>query len=337
MKKVVIGLALFVGMAIYFLVQKTPNTVLEKEPISSAKPLKIKDSITGLKEIAKRKITLKIPGRDSSLHPCHKVIDNLAESSFEEIKEQSGELFDVFKNVNCINEYSRVVKNNPQMLELLKNCALKYTPYCDALIFFLKSWAVSLKYPDTMDVADLDESILANKLMFNFNSNPALPLDVLNKNLVILDELIAKDPSLYGAQKAKLIHLFAKEFQYNEDVEEEFQNTLESLNSFRSDPEIEEMVMVKTLTNKKFKKEDALNRIDEFIEKFPGNPKGPYYRAALEWNLMQNPKEAKFWLEKAKSLAPNDRQVIHSYESLKNAKLGQSIFYFSFQFNLEKV
>jgi tetratricopeptide (TPR) repeat protein len=230
-----------------------------------------------------------------------------------------------------------VLKNNPQLLDLEKKCLANNSPECDSLLFFLKTWAVSLKYPDNIDPADLDETILANKLMYNFTANPALPPEVLDQNLKFLDEIISKNPSSYGAQKAKLIHLFAKEFQYNADVEEEFQNTLDSMESLKSDMEVIEMLLVKTFTTKNRSREKILEKINNFIEKYPQSPKGPYYRAALEWNLMQNPKETKNWLEKAKSLDPSDAVVLNSLENLKHAQPGEAIFYFTFHFDLEEV
>jgi hypothetical protein len=192
-----------------------------------------------------------------------------------------------------------------------------------------------MKYPDDIDPRDLDETILANKIMFNFTANPSLPKEILDKNLILLEEIISKDPSLYGVQKAKLIHLFAKGFQYGDNLEEEFQNTLDSIGTLRSDPEVEEMLIVKKFIEKNFDNEKTLSMLNDFMKNFPENPKGPYYRAAIEWNIKKDPHNTKFWLEKAKKLAPSDPQVRYSLDSLKNAKPNQSIFYFSFHFDLE--
>ncbi len=338
MKKSIFGLGMFLALAIYFLVQKTPSKIEEVQPSIVNKPLKTKETSPSLKELAKRKIDTKLPSiKDTALHPCHKIIDSLVDNSFEEIKENTEDLYDHLRNANCKKALEPVLKNNPELLGLEKKCLANNSLECDSLLFFLKTWAVSLKYPDSIDISDLDETILANKLMYNFTANPALPPEVLNQNLKILDEIISKNPSSYGAQKAKLIHLFAKEFQNNADVEEEFQNTLDSMNSLKSDPEVEEMLVVKPFIKQNRSSEKILEKINNFMEKYPQSPKGPYYRAALEWNLMQNPKETKNWLEKAKSLDPRDAAVLNSLENLKRAKLGEPIFYFTFHFDLEEV
>lgn len=342
MKKLIIGLGLALAITIYFLVQVKPSQEEVSLPPISNNSLKTQEKTlpTSLNELAKKKINQNLKNvatQNTTAHPCNKIIDPLVEGSYEEILENSGDFYTNLKDPACQKALEPILKNNPQLLNLERQCLGKITIECESLIFFLKTWAVSLKYPNSIDLADLDETILANKLMFNFTSNPALPLEIINENLKILDEMISKDPSLFGAQKAKLIHLFAKEFQYNLDVEDEFTTTLDSINSLKSDPEIEELLMVRPFYKKKLDKEKIIENIDNFIQKYPDSPKGPYYRAALEWNIMKNPNGTKAWLEKARALAPNDPQVLHSLEKLDSAKPNQAIFYFSFNFDLQEV
>ncbi|MFI5389824.1 MAG: hypothetical protein ACHQYQ_00575, partial [Bacteriovoracales bacterium] len=199
MKKSIFGLGLFLALAIYFLVQKTPSKIEEVQPTVVNKPLKTKETSPSLKELAKKKITKLASIKDTSLHPCHEIIDSLVDSSFEDIKENTEDLYSHLRNDNCQKSLEPALKNNPQLLDLENRCLANNSPDCDSLLFFLKTWAVSLKYPDSIDISDLDETILANKLMYNFISNPALPPDVLDKNLKILDEIISKNPSSYGA------------------------------------------------------------------------------------------------------------------------------------------
>ncbi len=339
MKKLILGFGLALAFTLYFLVQDNPS--LEEVTLPS-KPLKIqaKTSPPSINELAKKKINLNLKNavsKDTASHPCNKIIDPLVEGSYEEVMEDSDEFYTNLKDPSCQKALEPILKNNPQLLSLNKQCLRQNTPECESLVFFLKTWAVSLKYPESIDLADLDETILANKLMFNFTSNPALPVEVIDGNLKILDEMISRNPSLFGAQKAKLIHLFAKEFQYNINVEDEFSSTLDSLNSLKSDRDVEELLLVRNFIGKKLDKDKILENIDNFIEKHPKSPKGIYYRAALEWNLFKNPSKTKFWLEKARSLAPKDPQVLHSLEKLINAKPDQAIFYFSFNFDLQEV
>lgn len=340
MKKLILGFGLLaLVITLYFLVQVSPS---QEEVTISPKALEtqVKTPPPSLNEMAKRKINLNLKNvvsKDTASHPCNKIIDPLVEGSYEDLLEDSDEFYSNLRDPACQKALEPVLKNNPQLQSLEKQCLKQTTPECESLLFFLKTWAVSLKYPDSIDLADLDETILANKLMFNFTSNPALPVEAIDGNLKILDEMISRNPSLFGAQKAKLIHLFAKEFQYNINVEEEFASTLDSLNSLKSDRDIEELLLVRNLTGKKLDKDKILENIDNFIEKHPESPKGIYYRAALEWNVFKNPNKTKFWLEKARSLAPNDPQVLHSLEKLINAKPDQAIFYFSFNFDLQEV
>lgn len=339
MKKI-IGLGLALAITLYFLVQvRSPQMVVEDIP-KTDKSLKTqtKPQTTTLNELVKKKVNLNIanaPTEDTTSHGCHKLIDPLVESPLNEVLENSEEVYENLKDTACQKAITPVLKNNPQLLHLQKRCLEKVTPECESLIFFLKTWAVSLKYPDNVELEELDETILANKLMFNFTSNPALPVEVLDKNLKILDEMISKNPSLFGAQKAKLIHLFAKEFQYNLDVEEDFASTLDSLNSVKSDRTIEELLMVRSFSKKN--QEKIIENINNFIQKYPESAKGFYYRAALEWNVRKNQNETRKWLEKAANLAPNDPQVLHTLKKLDKAKLDQAIFYFSFHFDLEEV
>jgi len=94
---------------------------------------------------------------------------------------------------------------------------------------------------------------------------------------------------------------------------------------------------VRGFSKKNLDKEKSLETINNFTQKYPESPKGFYYRAALEWNLMKNPNGARKWLEKAKNLAPNNPQILHSLEKLEKAKPDQAIFYFSFHFDLQEV
>jgi len=343
MKKWLLGIALALAITLPFLLKSSPIPINVDEVISSSKshkPLKTKANIppTSLNQLAKQKINLDLDKvKDTSTHPCHKIIDPLLDSSFEDLLENSQEFYTNLKEPLCQKTLESSLKNNPQLVDLQKRCLNKITPECESLLLFLKTWAVSLKYPDNIDIADLDETILANKLMYNFSSNPALPVEVLDQNLKILDEMISRNPSLYGAQKAKLIHLFAKEFQYNINVEDEFSSTLDSLNSMKSDRDIDELLLVRNISRKSLDKEKIFENIDSFVKKYPESPKGLYYRAALEWNIMKNPVKTKYWLEKASSVAPNDPQVLYSLEKLNTAKLNQPIFYFSFNFDLQEV
>lgn len=338
MKKLILGFGfLALAITLYFLVQVRPS---QEEVTFSPKSLKtqVKTPPPSLNEMAKRKINLNLKtvvSKNTASHPCNKIIDPLVESSYEELLEDSDEFYENLKDPSCQKSLEPILKNNPQLLSLEKQCLRENTPVCESLIFFLKTWAVSLKYPDSIDLADLDETILANKLMFNFTSNPALPVETIDGNLKILDEMISRNPSLFGAQKAKLIHLFAKEFQYNINVEEEFANTLDSLNSLKADASVKEILLVKTILGKNSGK-DKIEYADNFIENHPNDPKALYYRASLEWNLIKDQKKTKFWLEKARSLAPNDPQVLYSLEKLNNAKPDQAIFYFALNFNLQE-
>jgi hypothetical protein len=341
MKKWLLGIGLALAATLSFLLKSNPPQV-EGVQIESPKALKIQEKMppTSLNQLAKQKIKLNLKQdgiKDTSSHPCSKIIDPLLESSFEDLIENSEEFYTDLKEPLCQKAVESSLKNNPQLIDLQKRCFNKITPECESLVFFLKTWAVSLKYPDNIDIADLDETILANKLMYNFSSNPALPVEVLEQNIKILDEMISKNPSLYGAQKAKLIHLFAKEFQYNVNVDDEFASTLDSLNSIKSDRDIDELLLVRNSTGKILVREKMFENIDHFIEKYPESPKGFYYRAALEWNILKNPVKTKYYLEKARSLAPNDPQVLYSLEKLNTAKLNQPIFYFSFHFDPQEV
>ena len=343
MKKLIVGLGLALAIILYFLLHN-PTSVDTNVPFlpKTSNLLKTHDkqSSPSLNNLAKKKINqeqIKVAVKDTTSHPCNSIIEPLVETSLEEILETPQDIYINLEKTACQEALTPVLKNNPQLLDLEKRCIKKITPECDSLLFFLKTWAVSLKYPDDVNLADLDETILANKLMFNFTSNPSLPVEVLDKNIKILDEMLSKNPNLYGALKAKVIHLFAKNFQYNLNVEDEFNNSIDSLNSIKSDSEIEELLVVKSFSNKSAGKEDILEKINNFISNNPNNPKGPYYRAALSWNIMKNPSETKYWLEKAKSLAPNDPYVLYSLEKLNKAKPDQSIFYFSFRFDLQEV
>jgi hypothetical protein len=343
MKKWLLGIALALAVTLPFLLKSSPLPINGKEFISSSKshkPLKTKENIppTSLNQLAKQKINLNLGEvKDTSSHPCQKIIDPLLDSSFEDLLENSQEFYTNLKEPSGQKTLESSLKNNPQLIDLQKRCLNKISPECESFLLFLKTWAVSLKYPDNIDIADLDETILANKLMFNFSSNPALPVEVLDQNIKILDEMISRNPSLYGAQKAKLIHLFAKEFQYNINVEDEFSSTLDLLNSMKSDRDVDELSLVKNILRKDLDTDKKQEINDNFIQKNPESPKGLYYRASLEWNIFKNPAKTKFWLEKARSVTPNDPQVLHTLEKLNRAKPNQAIFYFSFNFNLQEV
>ena len=142
---------------------------------------------------------------------------------------------------------------------------------CVQLAFEFRSIAVAKIYITPENYADLDTSVLGNILTRNSLMIRDAELAQLNQNVAISDEMIRREPELYGAYKVKLVSMLMKEAKYREAMDEgEYESLVSQMSSFvEPDPSIQ--MRGETLANELIARLDQLepqqanikNRVDQ--------------------------------------------------------------------------
>lgn len=133
----------------------------------------------------------------------------------------------------------------------------------------------------------------------------AAPIEKLDRNIAIADELIQQNPDIYAAYKGKLLSLLMKELKYKQDIDPaQYDDLYEILLQFRGEGERDEVLA--ELSGQSFELEGidqdliqipflrlkALGDIDslaqmsqEYIEVYPESYIGYMYRAEASWSV----------------------------------------------------
>lgn len=112
---------------------------------------------------------------------------------------------------------------------------------CVQQAFEFRSIAVANIHISADNYADLDTSVLGNILTRNSLMIRDAAIEQLNQNVAISDEMIRREPELYGAYKVKLVSMLMKEAKFREAMDEsEYESLVSQMSSFVDpDPSIQ--------------------------------------------------------------------------------------------------
>lgn len=99
----------------------------------------------------------------------------------------------------------------------------------------LRAYVIGKLFPPAESYSAYATPVLANLLTMNFLDRKNLTAPQIDQNIAIADEIIARDPSAYGAHKAKLISMMIKESKFKSPIDDEqFDTSLNNLASFET-------------------------------------------------------------------------------------------------------
>jgi hypothetical protein len=120
---------------------------------------------------------------------------------------------------------------------------------CVQLAFEFRSIAVAKIFISADNYADLDSSVIGNILTRNSLMIRDAGIEQLNQNIIMSEEMIRREPELYGAYKVKLVSMLMKEAKFREAIDEtEFETLVSEMSSF-VDPDPTIQMRGATLTN----------------------------------------------------------------------------------------
>jgi len=142
---------------------------------------------------------------------------------------------------------------------------------CVQQAFEFRSIAVAKIHILSDNYEDLDTSVLGNILTRNSLMIKDAEIEQLNQNLAISDEMIRREPELYGAYKVKLVSMLMKEAKFRETMDQnEYELLIDQMSSF-VDPDPSIQMRGEALANELNSRLDQLepqhttikNRIDQ--------------------------------------------------------------------------
>jgi hypothetical protein len=137
--------------------------------------------------------------------------------------------------------------------------------------FEFRSIAVAKIFMKSDNYADLEMSVLGNILTRNSMMIRDADLAQLNQNVAIADEMIRREPELYGAYKVKLVSMLMKEAKFRETMDDSAYEVLVGQMSTFVDPDPNIQMRGETLANELYARLDQLepqhtaikNRVDQ--------------------------------------------------------------------------
>ncbi len=268
---------------------------------------------------------------------CTKNLSYILETPLDEINE-SISTQDLTFSDECMAELS--TGKATFFKDYVKSCVVKgklvtkMTKECEYFLGFLRSYLLAEDArKKSLKEKEINE-LMAN-LVWNFMKDKKITLDTINDNLAIADELIAREPNLYSAHKAKLVSLFLKEVEGKVDTGEEFDKTVDDLKAFNEvDPELNMLPAVKAIAK------DRWDQLNEYAEKTmreePKNYFGPYAKSAYFWHE-KNQAEAIQYLEKSIALNKTDKDLLKTMEGLKTGDFALGHYQLKLGFRFDEI
>lgn len=230
----------------------------------------------------------------------------------------------------CLNELKKQIVN-PFLWNNYDQCSKSENNQlaeCQTILSFHRSLSIAKVYPQTKNLNQLNDTILLNKVfwMAMEHGNFIYAKDKLQDWILLLDELIQRQPNCYGVYKAKLLGLFYSELFHKENREKELQKVMDSAIVLNRSDALDFKLM--RLNHAVLNQQEIENALKE-------NPKSAfahYMKALFMWKRKQDRAEAKKWLLKANELAPGTDYIKGVLSKIDTAKLDDKIFTLTMNF-----
>jgi tetratricopeptide (TPR) repeat protein len=279
------------GLFFYFKSQKAPEPV----PQTMAQPQGLRKvtsrRMVKAKDVYSQSIKTTIrPGDTNIPRQCKTQWRQMIDTKLDDlsIAIKAG---DIGFSQACIGEEQKVFAANNLVFHKM-NCAaamrddtengLKQREECLRFLAFYRAHIIDLATGrNEEDIKNYDAATLMNKILAFFSSGMMDPKQA-KYALKLVEALIAKEPDLYSAYKAKATILFINAVGNGGTLDNEaFEQTVRECNSFNTgDPELDEVQLMKAAVANA---ENLAEQIQAFIEANPDSAVGKYYSASSVW------------------------------------------------------
>lgn len=190
---------------------------------------------------------------------------------------------------------------------------------CQTLLSFYRASIIG-RATEAMDPKEMSAPALMNGIIAFFGSQDFGNVEKRERAMALTDELIRKEPGLYGAKKAKAALYM---FSLNPQDPASAQNLRDAVAKCRESGQADNELLEGELVSYKIMNDDEGYRreINQLLEREPRNSLGHYFQASVLWNE-KNKLGAIAELEKALSLNQSDERVRTTLEKVRSAEPG---------------
>lgn len=315
------------SLMVYLLFPRTKTAVEVKAP-----PPIEKSPMRTFQQSVSERLTHQDPrATTSATHSCTSMEEDLANFHMEELKVHWERLRAEFTGP-CRQELTESLPLSLQAM--IANCG-ETLESCQQLLVFLRARAIERLMDKNLPLDRWSESELMNSVLWRFMAQPTPSRETLADNLDMIEELLARHPDSYAAQKALFVHLMMQEMFYQDmSGKERLQESWEALMATGKEPSLQYYPLIRPM----MRGDEAgfARAVNDWQAQHPTDAMGPYLAARVPWKSQDRGATIAL-LEKARALDPQNHDIQTALETARNASFSAPLGKFEVGFGFDGI